>query len=95
MGRIVAIIGAVALLVGLGAGYLWWGRPLDGAQRAADDAKARVEALERDAAAAKTATARPDEVTGLRARVEALEAELERERQMRLRLESVVSQGKK
>ena len=95
MGRIVAIIGVVAVLIGLGAGYVWWGQPLNSAQRAVNEARARVEALERDAAAAKTVTARPDEVAGLRARVEALEAELERERQMRLRLEAVVSQGKK
>jgi hypothetical protein len=92
MGRIAAIVGVVALIIGLGAGYVWWGRSLERARQSADEARARVEALERDA---KTATARPDEVAGLRARLQALETELEQERQMRLRLEAVVSQGKK
>ncbi len=95
MGRVAAIVGIVALLIGLSVGYLWWGRPLERARDAAVDARGRVEALEREAAAAKTSTARPDEVAGLRERIAALEAELEQERQMRLRLEAVVSQGRK
>lgn len=92
MGRIAAIVGVVALVIGLAVGYLWWGRSLERARQSADEARARIEALERDA---KTPTARPDEIAGLRARLQALEAELEQERQMRMRLEAVVSQGKK
>jgi hypothetical protein len=95
MGRIVTIVGLVALLIGLSAGYLWWGRSVDDARRDAGESRARAEALERAAAEAKTATARPDEMAGLRARVQALEADLERERQMRQRLELIISQGKK
>lgn len=95
MGRIAAIVGIVALVIGLGAGYLWWGRSVERARQTADEARARVETLEREAAAAKTPTARPDEIADLRARVQALEAELEQERQIRHRLEAVVSQGRK
>jgi hypothetical protein len=95
MGRIAAVVGLVSLVIGLGVGYVWWGRSVERARQAAEESRARVETLEREAAAAKTATARPDEVAALRSRLESLEAELERERQMRLRLEAVVSQGKK
>jgi|GEM_PF-2260163 len=95
MGRVAGIVGLVALLIGLGAGYLWWGQSVEQARRVADEARARAETAERELAGAKTATARPDEVAGLRSRIEALEAELERERQMRMRLEAVVSQGRK
>ncbi len=95
MGRLAAIVGVVALVIGLGVGYLWWGRAVEQARQSATEARERVETLERESAAARTSTARPDEAASLRARVQALESELEQERQMRHRLETQISQGKK
>lgn len=94
MGRIATIIGLVAALIGLTAGYLWWGVPLRGTQAELADTRTRLEDLERRQQAGPTA--RPDEsAKPLQQRIEALEKDLEQERAMRSRLESVVSAGKK
>lgn len=93
MGRIATIVVLVGLLVGLGFGYLWWGVPLQRLKTELADTRTRVETLEKQQPAAPTA--RPDEVKELQDQIKSLEADLERERQMRSRLEGVVSQGRK
>ena len=94
MGRIGTIVGIIALVIGLGAGYVWWGRPLDRVRTELADTRGRVEALEKQATP-PAPTARPDEVAGLQARIKELEAELEQGRQMRARLQDIISQGRK
>lgn len=87
MGRSATIIGLVGARIGLGAGYLWWGLPLGDMRAELADTRARLEGLERRQQAGPTA--RPDDSRGRRERIEARERDLERERAMRSRLESV------
>ncbi len=95
MQRSALIVGIVALVVGLSAGYLWWGMPTDRTQTELQEARGRVEALEQELAGRRADTARPDEMEALRARVRTLEEELAQERLMRSRLETIVSEGRK
>jgi hypothetical protein len=93
MSRIATIVALIGALIGLGAGYLWWGLSQQRLRSELGDTRARLETLEKQQQAGPTA--RPDEVKGQEERIKALEAELERERQMRSRLETVISEGRK
>ncbi len=95
MQRGAVIVGIAVLIIGLGAGYLWWGVPTSRMRTELSDARGRVEALEKELAGRRMETARPDEMEALRARVRALEEELAQERLMRSRLEAIVSEGRK
>lgn len=95
MNRPGIIVGIVALIIGLLAGYLWWGTPLQRQQSELADTRARVEVLEAQAAERRTDPARPDVVKAQQAQIRELEQDLAVERQMRGRLELLISQGKK
>jgi Cu/Ag efflux protein CusF len=49
-----AVLLNVAVLVGVGFGYIWWGRPASHVAAALSDARARADRLERELAAART-----------------------------------------
>ena len=73
-------IGVIAgLLIGVLAGFLWWGM---GAQRRLDDVQAQTLAAQA-------------ELKGVQARLKATEEELRMERDRRQKLEMIVSQGRK
>ena len=81
MARMVAIaVGAV--LVGVLAGFLWWGT-------AANRLRDEVRALQNQQADADAL------FKGLQAKIKKVEEELQSERERRARLELVLSQGKK
>jgi hypothetical protein len=94
MGRGAVIVGVVALVIGLSAGYLWWGAPTGRMQAELNDARSRVEALQQEIAG-RPREGTPEELQALRARVKALEEDLAQERVLRSRLEAIVSAGKK
>jgi type II secretory pathway component PulM len=76
------VAAVVAILIGFGVGYLWWGEPA----RRANDERQRA-ASELDAMKDRQAQ-QAEEVRKLR-------EELSAERDRRQRLEEVISQGKK
>jgi type II secretory pathway component PulM len=79
--RLTIIAAVVAILIGFGAGYLWWGEP---ARRATDERQRIASELE----AMKDRQAQQAE------EVRKLKEELSAERDRRQKLEEVISQGK-
>lgn len=79
MNRLVAIAAIVGLLVGVLAGYLWWG--IRG-QRQLDNIHAQTLVVQSDLKATQE-------------KVKALEEELRLERERRAKLEEVLSRGRK
>ncbi|MGH3118139.1 MAG: hypothetical protein ACRDQ2_13705 [Gaiellales bacterium] len=89
MNRLVIVSALVAAIVGLSAGFLWWGRPtarlqteLSGAQTSADQLTQQVDELRR-------------KNQGLTTQLETVQRDLGREREMNSRLHLLVSEGKK
>jgi CHASE1-domain containing sensor protein len=87
--RMAVIVGIAALVVGLLAGFLWWGMPTERLQGQLTDARRQAQALERraDEAEAKLRAAQDD--------TKAVEGDLARERERRSRLEVIISEGRK
>ena len=79
MNRLVAIVAVVALLVGLLAGYLWWGVRTE---RQLNEIQGQMFAAQSDLKAAQD-------------KIKTLEAELRMERDRRQRLEEVLTKGRK
>ncbi len=79
MNRSIAIATIVGLLVGVLAGFLWWGI---GAQRQLNDAQGQILAAQA-------------ELKGVQDQLKAKEEELRMERDRRQKLEAVLSQGRK
>jgi len=79
MNRSIAIATIVGLLVGVLAGFLWWGI---GAQRRLNDAQGQILAAQA-------------ELKGVQDQLKAKEEEFRTERDRRQKLEAVLSQGRK
>jgi len=79
MKRWIAVAAIIALLVGLLAGYLWWGVRT---QRQLNEVQGQMLAVQSDLKAAQD-------------KAKALEAELRQERDRRQRLEEIVTKGRK
>jgi len=79
MNRSIAIATVVGLLVGVLAGFLWWGI---GAQRQLNDAQGQILAAQA-------------ELKTIQAQLKATQDELRMERDRREKLEEIVSQGRK
>lgn len=79
MNRSIAIATIVGLLVGVLAGFLWWGI---GTQRQLNDAQGQILAAQA-------------ELKTIQAQVKATQEELRMERDRRQKLEVIVSQGRK
>jgi hypothetical protein len=80
-----AIAAAGGVLIGILAGFLWWGQPLQRAQeefRALKDQQVAAEVAREALKAAQT-------------KLKQTEEELALEKERRARLESIVSQGRK
>jgi hypothetical protein len=80
--RLAIIAAVIAILIGFGAGYLWWGEP---ARRATDERQRTASELD----------AMKDRQTQQAEEVRKLKEELFTERDRRHKLEEVISQGKK
>jgi len=79
MNRSIAIAAVVGLLVGVLAGFLWWGI---GAQRQLNDAQGQTFAAQA-------------ELKAVQAQLKAKEEELRMERDRRQKLETILSEGRK
>jgi hypothetical protein len=82
MNRWLVIVAVVGALVGSSAGYLWWGVPADRSQDELQRARHRAEAADEELAKAREELRRT-------------QADLDRERGMRARLEEAVTTGTK
>jgi hypothetical protein len=89
MNRLTVIVAVVTLVLGLLAGYLWWGLPGDRLRSEAGDARARADRLEEQLGQLR------GQLKTEKSRLEAAEADLRREKAMTSRLQLLVSQGKK
>jgi uncharacterized protein YlxW (UPF0749 family) len=85
----VGVIGVIALLVGLGIGYATWGSP---AQAVRDDlAKAKTMVEQATAKEGQTAT----KIQDAEAKVKQVAADLEKEKEMRAKLEALAAKTPK
>ena len=89
MNRPVAVGALVALLVGLLAGFLWWGMSERHLQAELDDARSRAGRLEQQLQDVQTKTQQ------LQARLKTMQDDLDREKELNSRLNELVSRGKK
>ena len=86
MNRTVTIVGIAALLIGLLAGYLWWGTGTQQLEKQLADARAATQAVGRQLEAAQTeAQKAAEKVKAVEERLAAVEADLSRERVQRAR----------
>jgi septal ring factor EnvC (AmiA/AmiB activator) len=96
MNRPVFITAIVAILIGLLAGFLWWGMPSGRLQAQLRDAKASTERLEQQMAEQRSQGERLDaELKAQKVKLETAETDLRREKEMNARLNLMVSHGKK
>jgi len=79
MNRLSAIVAVVGLLVGVLAGYLWWGV---GAQSQLSAAQGQILVVQ-------------SELKATQEKIKAMEAELRLERDRRAKLEEIVTRGRK
>jgi uncharacterized protein YoxC len=89
MNRSVAVGALVALLVGLLAGFLWWGTSERRLQAELDDARGRAGRLEQQMQDLQTKTQQ------LQAELKTMQDDLNREKELNSRLNELVSRGKK
>jgi uncharacterized protein HemX len=86
----------IALVLGVLAGYLWWGAPTQQLQADLQEAKARGATLEKQLGEVQAKVrAAESELGATQGRLKDLESRLASEQQHRSRLERVLSQGKK
>jgi predicted nucleic acid-binding Zn-ribbon protein len=96
MTRTIALIAVAGVLVGLAAGYLWWGAPTRRLQTDLGEARQRAEAIERQLDEARNrAGGLEAELKRLQGRLSEAEDDLRLERQRRSTLEGIVSKGRK
>jgi len=89
MNRLAVVTAVVALLVGVLAGFLWWGIPTRRLATQLTDTQSRAERLERELGELR------GRLRTETSRLEAAEKDLSREKAMNQRLQLLVSQGKK
>lgn len=89
MNRLAAVTALVALLVGVLAGFLWWGIPTRRLATELTDTQSRADRLERELGELR------GRLKTEASRLETAEKDLSREKAMNQRLQLLVSQGKK
>ena len=89
MNRLTVFVAVVALVLGLLAGFFWWGMPADRLRTEVGDARARADRLEEQLGQLR------GQLKSEKARLEAAEKDLSREKAMNQQLQLLVSQGKK
>lgn len=89
MNRLTVVVAVVALVLGLLSGFLWWGMPAGRLQTEVGEARARADRLEEQLGQLR------GQLKTEKARLDAAEKDLSREKAMNQRLQLLVSQGKK
>jgi septal ring factor EnvC (AmiA/AmiB activator) len=96
MDKRVVITGLAALLVGLLAGFLWWGVPTQRLQSRLGETRQRLGALEQDLDKSRSqARAAEAELKATQERLKGLEEALVAEKERRRRLEEMITRGRK
>ena len=89
MSRLVTVTALAAALVGVLAGFLWWGMPTGHLQTELRSAQSNADRLGEQVGQLSAANEK------LGAQLKAVEADLRREKEVNARLHMIVSQGKK
>lgn len=90
------VIAIVGLLVGVLAGFLWWGLPTQRSQAELRNTRQRVETLERQIEEARTGSrGLGEQLTQLKARLADEEKDLRITKEMNRKLGAMVGRGKK
>jgi predicted nucleic acid-binding Zn-ribbon protein len=96
MNRPLVITAVVAVLIGLLAGFLWWGIPTNRLQAELSGSQANAVRLGREVDEARAERQRLEEqLKAEKAQHAADEAELRRERERSARLQGLISEGRK
>ncbi len=82
MGKVIAVVAIMGLLIGGLAGFLWWGRSAQQTQPELGVARQRANDLEQ-------------KLREMQERLATVETDLRRANEMNRRLQTVVSEGKK
>jgi predicted nucleic acid-binding Zn-ribbon protein len=96
MNRLAIVVGVLALVIGLAAGYVQWGRPTTSLQSDLRNATTRADHLEQQLGELRSGNQRLE--TQLRAeqsKLEAVERDLRGQKELNSRLQMVISHGKK
>jgi hypothetical protein len=96
MGRLTVGTGIVAVVIGLIVGFLWWGAPSGRLQSRLRDEQANAARLGQEVDGLRTQNEQMGaQLKAERARAQAAEDDLRREKEVNARLHGLVSQGKK
>jgi septal ring factor EnvC (AmiA/AmiB activator) len=96
MNRIIAVAAVVGLLIGVFAGFLWWGMPTEQVQSELREAQKRVSELERQLAESQAQSRKVEAgLKTLETRLKTTEEDLRVERDRRSKLEMILSKGRK
>ena len=96
MNRVIAVAAVVGLLVGVLAGFLWWGMPSQRVQSELSEAQKRASELERQLGESQAQTRKAAaELKTQETRLKTVEEDLRMERDRRSKLEMILSKGRK
>ena len=96
MNRLAVVIGVVALVIGLSAGYVWRGMSTTSPNPDLGNATARADRLEQQLGELRSDNQRLDaQLKAEKSRLESLERDLRDQKELNSRLQMVISQGKK
>jgi len=96
MNRMVAVAAVVGLLIGVLAGFLWWGMPTERLQSELREAQRRMSELEGQLAESQAQSRKVEaELKTLQTRLKTAEEDLRGERDRRSKLEMILSKGRK
>ena len=96
MNRMIAVTAVVGLLIGVLAGFLWWGMPAERVQSELREAQKRVNELERPLAESQAQSRKVEtELKTLETRLKTTEEDMRAERDRRSKLEMILSKGRK
>jgi septal ring factor EnvC (AmiA/AmiB activator) len=96
MNRAIAVAAVIGLLVGVLAGFLWWGIPTQRVQSDLGETQKRASELERQLGESQAQTRKVEaESKNRETRLKTVEDDLRVERDRRSKLEMILSKGRK
>ena len=96
MNRLAIVLGVVALVIGLSAGYVWWGMRTASLQTDLRNATTRADRLEQQLGELRSSNQRLEaQLKTEESKLEALDRDLREQKELNSRLQMLISQGKK
>lgn len=96
MNRLAIVVGVVALVIGLSAGYVWRGTSTPSLQTDLRNATTRADRLEQQLGELRSSNQRLEaQLKAEQSKLEALDRDLRGQKELNSRLQMVISQGKK